>query len=158
MLHETQVRKRRWQYAVGSLGCASPPSGALRRALRRPLTVCFCQPILSMISAKVTPFFRWSMATTWAVLLPSRGALASCVLGARLPGSAFLAGVAFLGRLDGCERAPLAPCAPPLATLNAYDGEVTSNMAVVPTSSAGISAFAINSTYLVLDLFGYFAP
>ena len=34
-----------------------------------------------MISAKVTPFLRWSMATTWAVLLPSRGELASLRLG-----------------------------------------------------------------------------
>jgi hypothetical protein len=30
----------------------------------KPLTVCFCQPILSMISARVAPFLRWSMATT----------------------------------------------------------------------------------------------
>src|ERR1700729_1847730 len=41
------------------------------------------------------------MATTLAVLLPSRGAVASCVLVARLPWGAFLA----LGRLGGCGRA-----------------------------------------------------
>ena len=29
-----------------------------------PRTVCFCQPIFSMISASVAPFFRWSMTTT----------------------------------------------------------------------------------------------
>jgi hypothetical protein len=48
-----------------------------------PRTVCFCQPIFSTISAKVAPFFRWRMATTWAVLLPSRGAVASGALAAR---------------------------------------------------------------------------
>src|SRR5208283_1702877 len=63
-----------------------------------PLTVCRCQPILSIISARVAQFLRWSMATTWAVLLPSRGpalsfALVIC-LGAL---AAFFAGVAFFG-------------------------------------------------------------
>jgi hypothetical protein len=44
------------------------------------------------------------------------------------------------------------------STLNAYNGDVTSNMAIVPHRNTEISAFATNSTYLVLDLFGYFAP
>jgi len=47
---------------------------------------------------------------------------------------------------------------PVVSTLNAYDGEVTSNMAIVPTSNTEISAFADDNTYLILDLFGYFAP
>src|SRR5690348_4266502 len=37
-----------------------------------PRTVCFCQPIFSMISVMVAPSFRWSIATTCAALLPSR--------------------------------------------------------------------------------------
>src|ERR1700681_668814 len=49
-----------------------------------------------MISASVAPFFRWSMATTCAVLLPSRGPVVSCALAAFLPLGAFLAAVAFL--------------------------------------------------------------
>jgi len=36
------------------------------------------------------------MATTWAVVLPSRGAAASCVWAARLPLGVFLAAVTFL--------------------------------------------------------------
>jgi hypothetical protein len=28
----------------------------------------------------------------------------------------------------------------------------------VPTTNAEISAFASNNTYLILDIFGYFAP
>jgi hypothetical protein len=47
---------------------------------------------------------------------------------------------------------------PVVSTLNAYNGGVTSNMAIVPTSNTEISAFANNSTYLILDISGYFAP
>jgi len=31
-------------------------------------------------------------------------------------------------------------------------------MAIVPTSNTEISAFASDNTFLILDLFGYFAP
>ena len=46
---------------------------------------------------------------------------------------------------------------PVVATLNAIDGEVTSNMAVVPMSNGFIDSFASNPTQLVVDLFNYFA-
>ena len=46
---------------------------------------------------------------------------------------------------------------PTVSTLNALDGAVTSNLAIVPTSNGLISAFPSNPTYLVLDIFGYFA-
>jgi hypothetical protein len=49
-----------------------------------------------MISGSVAPFFRCSIATTWAVLLPSRGPAASGALAAFLALGAFLAGVVFL--------------------------------------------------------------
>ena len=49
--------------------------------------------------------------------------------------------------------------AQPLAsTLNAMDGDITSNMAIVPTTNTAVSAYAAGETYLILDLFGYFAP
>ncbi len=49
--------------------------------------------------------------------------------------------------------------AQPLAsTLNAIDGAVTSNMAIVPTANGSVSAFASNPNHLVLDISGYFAP
>ena len=47
---------------------------------------------------------------------------------------------------------------PVVSTLNAENGDITSNMAIVPTSNTEISAYASNTTFLVLDLFGYFAP
>jgi hypothetical protein len=47
---------------------------------------------------------------------------------------------------------------PVVSTLNAYNGEITSNMAIVPTGNAEISSYASNKTYLILDISGYFAP
>jgi hypothetical protein len=61
----------------------------------------------------------------------------------------------FLGYLTLWPQGSAQPLA---STLNAYAGAVTSNMAIVPTSNTEISAFATSNTYLVLDLFGYFAP
>ncbi len=47
---------------------------------------------------------------------------------------------------------------PVVSTLNAVDGAVTSNMAIVPTLNGDVDAFAFSSTQLVLDIFSYFAP
>jgi hypothetical protein len=47
---------------------------------------------------------------------------------------------------------------PPTATLNAGDGAVTSNMAIIPTVNGSVTAFALSPTHLVLDVFAYFAP
>jgi hypothetical protein len=47
---------------------------------------------------------------------------------------------------------------PVVSTLNALDGAITSNMAIVPANANAISAFAENATYLLLDTAGYFAP
>jgi uncharacterized repeat protein (TIGR03803 family) len=47
---------------------------------------------------------------------------------------------------------------PDASTLNAYDGAVTSNMAIVPTNDGSIDAYAAGLTHLLVDIFGYFAP
>ncbi len=47
---------------------------------------------------------------------------------------------------------------PGVATLNAVDGAVTSNMAIVSTADGFIDAYASNLTQLVLDISSYFAP
>jgi hypothetical protein len=47
---------------------------------------------------------------------------------------------------------------PVVATLNASDGVITSNMAIVPMLDGAIDAFASNATHLVVDVAGYFAP
>ncbi len=47
---------------------------------------------------------------------------------------------------------------PGVSTLNAYDGFITSNMAIVPTNDGSIDAYAAALTQLILDISGYFAP
>jgi hypothetical protein len=47
---------------------------------------------------------------------------------------------------------------PTVSTLNALDGAITNNMAIVPTSDTDISAYSSGSTHLILDMSGYFAP
>jgi hypothetical protein len=47
---------------------------------------------------------------------------------------------------------------PDVSTLNAVDGDITSNMAIVGTGNGEIDAYASGLTNLILDLFGYFAP
>jgi uncharacterized repeat protein (TIGR03803 family) len=47
---------------------------------------------------------------------------------------------------------------PIVSTLNAYDGFITSNMAIVPTTNGSIDAYAAGLTQLILDISGYFAP
>jgi len=62
------------------------------------------------------------------------------------------------GRLDYLTLWPDGSDQPDVSTLNASDGAVTSNMAVVPTSNGSINAFASGTTQLILDISGYFAP
>ena len=47
---------------------------------------------------------------------------------------------------------------PVVSTLNAYDGFITSNMAIVPTNNGSIDAYADGLTQLMLDISSYFAP
>jgi len=53
---------------------------------------------------------------------------------------------------------PYGQMEPLVATLNAYDAQVTSNMAIVPTCFGVIDAFATDPTQLILDAAGYFVP
>jgi hypothetical protein len=47
---------------------------------------------------------------------------------------------------------------PLVSTLNAGDGAVTSNMAILPTTNGSVSAFVSNLSHLVLDIAAFFAP
>ncbi len=47
---------------------------------------------------------------------------------------------------------------PTVSTLNAYDGFIISNMAIVPTNDGSIDVYAAGLTQLILDISGYFAP
>jgi hypothetical protein len=47
---------------------------------------------------------------------------------------------------------------PVVSTLNAEDGWIASNMAIVPSSDGKIDAYARGMTQLILDISSYFAP
>ena len=47
---------------------------------------------------------------------------------------------------------------PLVSTLNAIDGAITSNMAIVPTTNGKVDAYASGITQLILDISSYFAP
>ena len=47
---------------------------------------------------------------------------------------------------------------PVVSTLNAADGSITNNMAIVPTNNGKVDAFANGLTQLILDISSYFAP
>ena len=48
---------------------------------------------------------------------------------------------------------------PLVSTLNAVDGQITSNMAIVPAGEGGlIDVYATDWTHFILDISGYFAP
>jgi hypothetical protein len=53
---------------------------------------------------------------------------------------------------------PQGAAQPLVSTLNAVDGAVTSNMAIVPTTNGSVSAFVPQASHLILDIAGYFAP
>jgi hypothetical protein len=47
---------------------------------------------------------------------------------------------------------------PVVSTLNAADGSITNNMAIVPTNNGKVDAYASGLTQLILDISSYFAP
>src|SRR5579863_4044356 len=65
----------------------------------------------------------------------------------------FNATVVPAGQLGYLALWPQGDAQPLVATLNAADGAITGNMAIVPTNNGSISAWATNPTYLVLDIF-----
>ena len=54
---------------------------------------------------------------------------------------------------------PAGQAQPFVSTLNAFDGSIVSNAAIVPAAASGsVSAYVANTTDLILDTNGYFAP
>ena len=62
------------------------------------------------------------------------------------------------GRLSFLTLWPDGETHPTVSTLNAPDGAITSNMAIVPNSDGKTDAWAQGYTQLILDISGYFAP
>ena len=83
----------------------------------------------------------------------------SGVCGAPAAAQAYVlsATVAPAGALGFLTLWPQGETRPTAATLNAVDGAITNNLALVPTNNGSIGAWATNATQLILDIFGYFA-
>jgi hypothetical protein len=62
------------------------------------------------------------------------------------------------GALNYLTLWPAGEAQPNVSTLNANDGAITSNMAIVPTANGTVDAFSSNATNLILDISSYFAP
>ena len=79
-----------------------------------------------------------------------------------LPGNAgayvFNATVVPSGFLNFLTLWPDTEMQPSVSTLNAYDGAISSNMAIVPNANGSIDAYASQLTHLIMDISGYFAP
>jgi hypothetical protein len=46
-----------------------------------------------------------------------------------------------------------------VSTLNALDGQITANALIVPSGTGGaVNAFVTDTTQLIFDVSGYFAP
>src|ERR1035437_9159009 len=120
----------------------------------KPRTVCFCQPIFSMISASVAPFFRWSMATTWAVLLPSRGPALSGAFAAFLGALVvFFAGIVFLG---AAALAPLLALGAPFFWLAAFFEGAFSGATGAPCSAtAAVSVVLVASAFFMVGVYPF---
>ena len=102
-----------------------------------------------MIDTRPTPF-----DVTLAVNIEG----GSCVPPAVAPAFVLNATVVPPGELDYLTLWGDGDIQPNVSTLNAIDGAITSNMAIVPTTNGIVDAFPYNPTNLILDISGYFAP
>jgi hypothetical protein len=82
----------------------------------------------------------------------------SCGIPTAATGYVFNATVVPSGSLGYLTLWPDTEQQPTVSTLNAFDGAITSNMAVVPSVNGKIDAFASGTTQLILDISAYFAP
>ena len=99
-----------------------------------------------------------TVAFTGAFSVPAAGA--ACGVPTAAQALVLNATVVPSGSLGYLSLWPGGGAQPGVSTLNAIDGSVTSNMAIVPTTNGSVNAFAAGpgTTYLILDVAGYFAP
>ena len=81
----------------------------------------------------------------------------SCAVSASAKAYVFNATVVPPSTLGYLTLWPNGQAQPTVSTLNAVDGAITSNMAIVPVTNGSINAFSSNSTQLILDISSYFA-
>jgi hypothetical protein len=81
----------------------------------------------------------------------------SCGVPAAAQAFVFNATVVPPGPLGYLTMWPQGQPQPLVATLNAVDGAIASNLGILPTTNGSITVFPSNPTHLILDVFGFFA-
>jgi hypothetical protein len=81
-----------------------------------------------------------------------------CGVSSLAQGYVFNATVVPVGSLGYLTLWPDGTDQPTVSTLNALDGSITNNMAIVPSTNGSVDAYASGLTQLILDISGYFAP
>jgi hypothetical protein len=105
--------------------------------------------VLDTRELPVTPF-----PGTYNLNVPSSG----CTLLSTASAYVLNATVVPSGALGYLSLWPSGATQPVVSTLNATDGSITSNMAIVPATDGAIDAYAPDGTQLILDVASYFAP
>jgi hypothetical protein len=82
----------------------------------------------------------------------------SCVVSPTVQAYSLNATVVPSGFLGYLTLWPTGSSQPFVSTLNSWDGSIVSNAAIVPATNGSISAFSTDTTELILDLNGFFAP
>jgi hypothetical protein len=83
---------------------------------------------------------------------------AGCAASSSAQAYVFNASVVPVGSLGYLTLWPDGANRPVVSTLNALDGSISSNMAIVPSTNGKVDAFASGITQLILDISSYFAP
>ena len=83
---------------------------------------------------------------------------AACAASSTAQAYVFNATVVPQGALGYLTLWPDGELKPNASTLNALDGSISSNMAIVPTNNGKVDAYASGITQLILDISSYFAP
>ncbi len=99
-----------------------------------------------------------SAGQSFSGTLPVRVFGGGCSIPATAKAAVFNATIVPPGAFSYLTLWPDGQIQPVVSTLNAYDGAVTSNMAISMAANGYINAFAANPTQLILDIASYFAP
>jgi YVTN family beta-propeller protein len=83
---------------------------------------------------------------------------AGCAASSLAQAYVFNASVVPIGALGYLTLWPDGATQPLVSTLNALDGSISSNMAIVPSTDGTVDAYASGLTQLILDISSYFAP
>ena len=129
-----------------------PASGAQNLAFY-PVTPCRVADTRNPTGTFGGPSLAPAVARTFPV--PA----STCGIPASAQAYAFNMTVVPSGSLGFLTAWPAGTAQPGVSTLNALTGVITSNAAIVPAGvSGGITVYATNTTDLIVDINGYFAP